>query len=145
MSGSQGGFCRRQGELQRGVSFSRRRRHRSDDVSPKLPSYVSVASSPGAVGYKYRLSQPRRHFARVSHPACTPLSPDLSAAAAAAAPIPVKISAFVLVRAGDYQDSWLPLVGSFFKCLSQDGWYPVWSIFCRTGKTKKKVVRRLEC
>ena len=107
MTGTRGGFCRRQGEPRRGVSLSRRRRHRSDDVGTRTPGYVSVASSPGAGGYKHWPSQPRRHFGQVTHPAQTPLSPDLSTAASSL----VEITALV-VRAGGHQDPWSPLVGS---------------------------------
>ena len=98
MSGTGGGFYRRQGEPRRGVSLSRRQCHRSDDVGTRPPGYVSVASSPGAGWYKYRPSQPRRHFSWVAHPSQTPLSPDLSTAAAASSLI--EITALVVVQAG---------------------------------------------
>ena len=44
MSDSSVRYCKQRGELIRGVSLSRQRRHQSDDVSAPSPGFVRVAS-----------------------------------------------------------------------------------------------------
>ena len=142
MSGMRGGFCRRQGEPQRGVSLSRRRRHRSDDVGTRPPVTSVLHHRPGLEGINtgpasqgdtsvrslipLRLLSLQTSQQQQQHPASSK-SPPLS-----------------LFEQEAIRTRGRPWSGHPALRLSEDTWYPVWRIFLHMGERKHKVVRRLE-
>ena len=114
------------------------------DVTVRPPSYVTVPSPvSGAGGYKYRPSQPRRHFFWDHHPVSISLSLSLQQQHQhpQLRPKSPPLSSFEREAIRNRGCPWSRRLALH---LQSSDWYWVWHTFHRMGDRKRKVVRCLE-